>query len=106
MLTRMLVPAGYETKEVESAEAALSTLAADEPISLVISDVQMPGHDGLWLAAKIRERFPKIPIVLATGDETVPAAASFQPGIVAYLLKPLHRELVLAAVFRAIHAAQ
>lgn len=101
----MLVPAGYETKEAESAELALSLLAA-EPIHVVISDVQMPGHDGLWLTAKIRESFPKIPIVLATGDDTVPPAASFQPGIVAYLLKPLRRELVLAAVARAIHAAQ
>jgi CheY-like chemotaxis protein len=102
MLTRMLTPAGHHTKEAESAEMALSMLAA-EPVDLVISDVQMPGRDGLWLIARMRESFPTIPVVLATGDDTVPPAASFQPGIVAYLLKPLRRELVLAAVARAIH---
>ena len=40
------------------------------PSDVVICDIQMPGHDGLWLVARVRERFPNVAIVLATGVET------------------------------------
>jgi CheY-like chemotaxis protein len=53
---------------VENAREALESLESRRSVSLVLTDVVIPGeYDGLMLARRIRSRFPKIPIVLATG---------------------------------------
>jgi CheY-like chemotaxis protein len=100
ILVRWLAPAGYVTREAGDAEAALELLAASAS-HVVLCDVQMPGHDGLWLVARLRERFPSVGIVLATALDNVPPAVSLQGGIVEYLVKPFDKERVLAAVSRA-----
>lgn len=107
ILSRWLAPAGYVTREAGDAEAALELLAASAS-HVILCDVRMPGHDGLWLVARVRERYPHVGIVLATALDTVPPALSLQGGIVEYLVKPLDKERVLAAVSRAVdwhHAA-
>jgi DNA-binding NtrC family response regulator len=101
LLVRWLAPVGYDTKQAPDAETALELLAAN-PFDVVLSDVQMPGHDGLWLVARIREKFPRVAILLATVVESVPPAVSLQDGVVAYLVKPFEREKVLTAVSRAV----
>ena len=53
---------------------------------------------GLWLAARLQERFPDTAIILATGDSNVPPFISLQPGVVIYLAMPFGREAVLKAV--------
>jgi DNA-binding NtrC family response regulator len=100
LLRRWLAPAGYDLREAPDAETALSLLNAGAS-DVVISDVQMPGHDGLWLVEQIRGSFPRVAIVLATAVNTVPPAVSMQGGVVEYLVKPLDRERVVAAVSRA-----
>ncbi len=55
----------HEAAEGESALAQLDRLAPD--ISLVVSDVVMPGMDGPTLAATVRRRFPDLPVILTTG---------------------------------------
>ncbi|RWY53668.1 hybrid sensor histidine kinase/response regulator [Mucilaginibacter gilvus] len=50
----------------ESGAATLSILTADEPVDLVISDMNMPEMDGITLARKIREIDPALPIILLT----------------------------------------
>ena len=83
------------------AEAALDEMtkaAAD----VVMCDVEMPGHDGLWLAAQLHKRFPTSAIVLATAVDSVPAITSMQPGIVEYLVKPFAQKRVLNAVANGI----
>ena len=101
ILVRWLTAAGYDTREAPDATAALEVLTA-KSADVVFCDVQMPGHDGLWLVGKLRERFPTVAIVLATAVETVPPAVSLQGGVVEYLVKPFVRDLVLAAVSRAV----
>jgi two-component system nitrogen regulation response regulator GlnG len=101
ILVRWLASAGYETREAADADAALEALTAS-PADVVLCDVQMPGHDGLWLVARMRERFPDVAVVLATADDTVPPAASLQPAIIEYLVKPLSRGPVLSAVRRGV----
>ena len=59
---------GYRTLAADSASAALGVLEADHDVSLVFSDVVLPGQtDGLALAQTISDRFPHIPVVLTTG---------------------------------------
>jgi DNA-binding NtrC family response regulator len=101
ILRRWLSAAGYEIREAPDAETALEEMTNSTP-DIVMCDVEMPGHGGLWLAAQIGQRFPKTAIVLATALDSVPAANSMQPGIVEYLVKPFKRELVLEAALRGV----
>jgi len=101
ILTRWLSAEGYDIREAPDAETALDEMtkaAAD----VVLCDVEMPGHGGLWLASELGQRFPATAIVLATAVDSVPPTVSLKPSIVAYLLKPFAPDRVLQAVARAI----
>lgn len=64
----LLEQLGYQTMAVESAAAALDTLESGPNVSLVFSDVVLPGQlDGLELARTVSSRYPNVPIVLTTG---------------------------------------
>jgi len=64
----LLEELGYRTIEVEAASAALDVLASGKDVSLVFSDVVLPGQtDGLALARTVSKRYPRIPVVLTTG---------------------------------------
>ena len=79
---------GYEVREAVSADAALAQLEL-EPADIAVCDVNMPGENGVWLASKIRDKFPSTAIVMATsGSEVDVAVSSLQNDVVDYLLKP------------------
>jgi len=66
--TSLLGQLGYRTIAVENAREALEALESERSVSLILTDVVIPGeYDGLTLARWIRVHFPEIPIVLATG---------------------------------------
>ncbi|HKP60781.1 MAG TPA: PAS domain-containing protein [Polyangiales bacterium] len=67
--------AGFETLEAEGGEAALAVLAT-KVVDLVLTDLQMPGLDGLALADEIERRQPDLPVVLMTGFASAAAAES------------------------------
>jgi PAS domain S-box-containing protein len=68
----LLEQLGYDTIAVESAPEALDVLAASRPVSVVFTDVVLPGQtDGLALARAISDRAPHIPVVLTTGYSKV-----------------------------------
>jgi PAS domain S-box-containing protein len=65
--TGLLEQLGYSVKWVPNAEAALEAIEANG-FNLVFSDIVMPGRmDGLGLARIVRQRYPRLPILLATG---------------------------------------
>ena len=100
LLRRMLVPAGYVVQMAHDAESALALLAGFRP-AVVIIDIHMPGRSGLWLADQVRLASPHAAMILATADADVPASASFKPGIIEYIVKPLDKATVLKAVIEA-----
>jgi len=57
--------AGYEVYEAPDAVAALDILA-QKPVDLVLSDIRMPGMNGVELYHHIRDRYPEMPVVLMT----------------------------------------
>jgi signal transduction histidine kinase/CheY-like chemotaxis protein len=63
----MLEDLGHRVLKANSGEQALKILAEDRSIEVVITDQSMPGMTGLQLARHIRERWPDLPILLATG---------------------------------------
>lgn len=83
--------------EAADADTALEQLAAN-PIAVALVDRKMPERDGLWLLERMREEFPTVAIILATGDDAIPPRFALQPGVVGYLVKPIAAELLLNAV--------
>jgi two-component system NtrC family sensor kinase len=62
---------GYQVNHAESAQEALELLENEKAFDLVFSDILMPGlMNGLDLAKAVRDRFPRLPVVLATGYST------------------------------------
>ena len=79
---------GFCAFEAASAETALTQLETT-PTDIALCDVNMPGRDGVWLAARIRERFPTIAVIMATSvDDADVAVSTLSNDVVDYLLKP------------------
>lgn len=74
LYAELLRSRGYEVHVVHSGFAALAALRQGLP-DLVISDLCMPGMSGMELLAVIRQRFPRIPLLAVSGNETVLATA-------------------------------
>ena len=65
----MIEEAGFEVLEAASADEAIAVLEGRFDITVVFTDIQMPGSmDGLKLAAAVRERWPPIKIVVTSGQ--------------------------------------
>lgn len=78
---------GLEVAYAENGEEALSMIEQDSPL-LVVTDLQMPGVDGLELVTAINDRHPEIPVVLMTahGSEAI-AAQALARGAASYVPK-------------------
>ena len=80
---------GYGVQQAGSAEEALDMMVA-KPASVVLCDVKMPGHDGLWLAERLRATWPGTPVVMASGiDDLQTVRQSRDLGAVDYITKPI-----------------
>ncbi|HEX2012072.1 MAG TPA: sigma 54-interacting transcriptional regulator [Roseateles sp.] len=105
LLSMRLLAAGYQITAVESAEAALAQIAVQRP-ALVISDVQLPGKDGLALFDAIRERDPALPVILLTAHGTIPdAVEATTRGVYTYLTKPFDGKALLETIREALALA-
>jgi CheY-like chemotaxis protein len=99
-LTRCLEGWGYAVKQAGSAADALEFMVA-RPASLVLCDIRMPDHDGLWLAEQLRARWPDTPIVMTTAaDDLETIGKSRELGVADYLTKPIAPEQLRQAVER------
>jgi len=88
--------AGLRAIYAENGKAALEAIASESPVA-VLTDLQMPEMDGLTLVQEIRERFPRLPVILMTafGSEDV-AIQALRAGAANYVSKKgLARELAL-----------
>jgi two-component system response regulator GlrR len=102
LLSMRLEAAGYEVSAVSSAEAALTELALRRP-ALVLSDVKLPGMDGLTLFDTLRERHPALPVILLTAHGTIPdAVAATARGVYSYLTKPFDGRALLETIAQAL----
>jgi putative nucleotidyltransferase with HDIG domain len=88
MLTSAVSSFGYDVAAVEGADEALDALTAS-PRNVVVSDVNMPGHDGVWLASRIRTLYPHTAVIMATGGRDIGhTIVSLRNEVVDYLFKP------------------
>jgi PAS domain S-box-containing protein len=100
----LLEQLGYGVEETETAGEALARLNTADRISLVFSDVMLPGGlTGLQLAAEVEERFPDIPVLLTTGYAKALAEADSRFPL---LRKPYQLSALADAVRRTMRAAR
>jgi len=103
LMTMRLSAAGYAVQTVASAEAALAQLAVRLP-ALLISDVRLPGLDGLQLFDEVRMRHPSLPFILLTAHGTIPdAVEATARGAHAYLTKPFDGKELLSKISQALN---
>ena len=102
LLTMRLTAAGYRVTAVTSAEAALTQLQLERP-QLVLSDVRLPGKDGLALFDDIRTLHPSLPVILLTAHGTIPdAVEATERGVFTYLTKPFDGKGLLDKIAEAL----
>lgn len=72
------------------------------PVDIIITDIRMPGADGLYLARHVSEQYPDIKVIILTGyaDFTY-AQTAIQYNVSDFLLKPISKEQVITAVQNA-----
>ena len=99
---RCLTSEGYHVKQADGADAALEAMA-QRPASLVLCDVRMPEHDGLWLAERLQAEWPSTPIIMVTAlDDLQTIRQSQDIGAIDYVTKPINRLQLRQVVRRAI----
>jgi len=102
LVSAMLSSANYVCTQTESGKEALSLLSSGSQFELMLSDLMMPGMDGIALLEASKERFPDMPVIMVTAVTDVSVAlGAIRNGAYDYLLKPFERDQLLATVRRA-----
>jgi putative two-component system response regulator len=106
ILRRLLEVQGFEPVTCGDPLAAV-TLFDETAFDLVITDIHMPGMDGMALMRTLRERSPELPVVVVTGQGTVETAIqALREGASGMLVKPFTGKELLGEVRRALSASQ
>ncbi|HCH32283.1 MAG TPA: nitrogen regulation protein NR(I) [Oceanospirillaceae bacterium] len=107
VLDRALTQAQISSTSYEHGQQLLDALAHNSP-KLIISDIRMPGIDGLSLLQELQQRLPHVPVIIMTAHSDLDSAvASYQGGAFDYLPKPFDIDEAVALVQRGLqHAAE
>lgn len=102
-LCDLLQMAGHQVRGFAGAEAALAAL--DDPPHLILTDLRMPGMDGLALLRSVRERHGDLPVILLTGHGDIGhAVQAMRAGAEDFMEKPYDAAHLVAVVARALAA--
>jgi two-component system NtrC family response regulator len=101
LLRRWLSGWGYEAKQAGNADEAIEIMTA-EPADIMLCDVMMPVHDGIWLAEQVRGRWPQTAVIMASSAQDMETVMRMRKqGAVDYVTKPFGREMLRQALQRA-----
>jgi len=102
--SELLADEGYEVTTFADGADALVALESNPSLAdAVVTDVAMPRMDGLELCAKLRESRPELPVIITTGDSRIETSvAALRAGAYDFLAKPVHVELLVPCVARAV----
>jgi len=102
VLEKALSKTGIETRSFENGETLLNQLKLAQP-DAIISDIRMPGINGLDLLARIHSEHPDLPVIIMTAHSDLDSAvASYQGGAFEYLPKPFDIDEAVTIVKRAL----
>ncbi|WP_266167817.1 response regulator transcription factor [Dyella subtropica] len=107
----ILEQAGFQVRDFSSAQALLKELAREAPParSCIVSDIRMPGMNGLELQVELAHRGTSIPLIFVTGHGDVPLAVNaMRHGAANFIEKPFDAPLLIDAIQTALthHAPQ
>ncbi len=103
-ISQWLALSGFETETYASAEEALRNLPADFP-GVVISDIKMPGMDGMVLLKRLLSADSSLPVIMITGHGDVPIAVeAMRIGAFDFLEKPFNPDRMTELAKRAVQA--
>ncbi|OEF10504.1 nitrogen regulation protein NR(I) [Aliivibrio logei] len=106
VLEKTLTSANMLCESFGDAESVLQALERNVP-DVIISDIRMPGMDGLTLLNNIQENYPELPVIIMTAHSDLDAAVSaYQKGAFEYLPKPFDIDEALTLVERALAHSQ
>jgi two-component system nitrogen regulation response regulator GlnG len=106
VVEKALGQADIETVPFDNGDALLKQLEREQP-DAIISDIRMPGIDGLTLLSHLQETHPGLPVIITTAHSDLDSAVeSYQRGAFEYLPKPFDIEEVVAVTQRALAHAQ
>lgn len=100
-ISQWLALSGFDTETFASGEEALKGLGADYP-GIVVSDIRMPGMDGMQLLKKIKGLDSTLPVIMITGHGDVPMAVeAMRIGAFDFLEKPFNPDRMTALAKKA-----
>jgi excisionase family DNA binding protein len=106
LVSKYLASADYDVETAEDGPTAVERLQTSQttsPFDLLITDLKMPGMDGLSVIRETRRHFPDLPIIIITAYSTEASAIeAINLGVSGYLTKPFRMERVLAVAARAL----
>lgn len=106
VLERALAQAQITSRSFEDGQQLLDALEVDLP-KLIISDIRMPGIDGLSLLQRLRQQIAQVPVIIMTAHSDLDSAvASYQGGAFDYLPKPFDIDDAIALTQRGLQHAQ
>ena len=89
---------GFDVTSFEEAQSALDQLNRDTP-DVILTDIRMPGIDGLTFLGKVKDNYPDLPVIIMTAHSDLESAvSSYQTGAFEYLPKPFDIDEALALV--------
>ena len=98
---------GFNVTSFEEGQTALDRLEKEQP-DVILTDIRMPGIDGLTFLSRVKASHPELPVIIMTAHSDLESAvSSYQTGAFEYLPKPFDIDEALTLVSRAIqHAAK
>ena len=101
VMEKALSRAGVNCRAFETGDDVLDALTEEEPL-VVVSDIRMPGMDGIALLSKLKSQQPDLPVIITTAHSDLDSAVnSYEEGAFEYLPKPFDIEEMVATVTRA-----
>jgi len=106
VLVALLEQRGREATHVPSAEEAIRALDT-RPYDVVLSDVRMPGMDGMGLLDHVSARFPGLPVVLVTAHGSVALAVeAMKRGAADFVQKPFDKDEIAFVIEKALASSR
>ena len=101
VMEKALTRAGLDCRAFESGTEVTTALEDEEPM-VVVSDIRMPGMDGIELLSHIKAQQPNLPVIITTAHSDLDSAvSSYEEGAFEYLPKPFDIDEMVATVKRA-----
>ncbi|MBK8971888.1 MAG: nitrogen regulation protein NR(I) [Hahellaceae bacterium] len=106
VLEKALEQADIRSRTFDSGESVMNMLAREQP-DAIVSDIRMPGIDGLSLLNRIHTQYPTLPVIIMTAHSDLDSAvSSYQSGAFEYLPKPFDVDDAVSLVQRAVAHAR